>query len=57
MTWNLSDIKLIFLMLQMNWFKVFGRWKDIASIMRHRVFEDGEDFEIDKYDIQVSTLI
>ena len=25
--------------------------------MRHRVFEDGEDFEIDKYDIQVSTLI
>ena len=33
--------------------QVFSLWKEIASIMRHRVFEDGEGDKIDKYDIQV----
>lgn len=36
--------------------QVFSQWKEIASIMRHRVFSDGEDFEIDKYDIEVSNI-
>lgn len=28
--------------------------EDIASVMRHRVFDDDKDYEIDKYDIQVT---
>ena len=42
-----------YLSISINFVKVFSQWKEIASVMRHRVFEDDEDYEIDKYDIQV----
>ena len=48
-------IFLVFLFCSFN-VQVFSLWKEIASVMRHRVFEDGEDDEIDKYDIQVYSL-
>ena len=48
-------IFLVFLFCSLN-VQVFSLWKEIASVMRHRVFEDGEDDEIDKYDIQVYSL-
>ena len=48
-------IFLVFLFCSFN-VQVFSLRKEIASVMRHRVFEDGEDDEIDKYDIQVYSL-
>ena len=46
-----------YLSISINFVKVFSQWKEIASVMRHRVFEDDEDYEIDKYDIQVCVLL
>ena len=54
----LTEMPIIFLVFLFCSLKVqvFSLWKEIASVMRHRVFEDGEDDEIDKYDFQVYSL-
>jgi len=35
-------------------YQVFVQWKNIAYVMRDRIFQDGEELEIDMFDLEVN---